>query len=111
MSKNIYEDKDFLVFLYWTQEYSLRDLARLSGYSQQGILKRFRKLGIPTRTKIESLRTKRAMAKVSKPRKKMPLTTEEHRKSSGEGVKKIRARKRREEKYFHRENILVIEEI
>jgi len=114
--KTTYKDKDFLAFLYHTEEYSIRDIARISGYSQQTIFKWFKELGIPTRTAAEATRTEKSKAKVRKAHlgkafNKGIRLTEEHRKNSGRGVKKIRARKRREEKYFHRENILVIEEI
>jgi len=111
MSKDMYKDADFLTFLYHTLEYSIRDIARVSGYSRQSILNWFKELEIPTRTQLESMHTKRTRAKVSKPRKKGLIQTEEHRRNSGVGVKKQRKRKRAEGNHFHRESLPSIEEI
>lgn len=109
----MYKDKDFLTFLYHTEEYSLRDIARVSGYSQQSILNWFKELGIATRTTVESQHTERSRAKKSKAHlgKKGMRQTEEHRRNSGEGVKKQRKRKRAEGNHFHRESLPSIEEI
>lgn len=114
MSEGMYKDAASLTFLYHTLEYSLRDIATLSGYSQQSIIKWFKELEIPTRTRLESLRTERTRAKMSKAQlnrvhEKGLIQAEESRKNSGEGVGKACERKRRERNYFHRESLSSIE--
>lgn len=103
MSEGMYKDRDFLTFLYHTQEYSFQDIAIVSGYSKESIRRWFKELEIPTRTRLESLRTERIRAK------KGTIQTEEARKNSGEGVRKAYERKRRERNYFHRESLPSIE--
>ena len=106
----MYKDKDFLQFLYHTEEYSLRDIAKISGYSQQSILKWFRELEIPTRTSAESKRTERFRAK-RRAIEKGKRHTRESRKKVGEAVKRHCERKRAEGNHFHRESLPSIEEI